>query len=111
MTTVADVLALAADLLAERGWVAQRTGRSGDRRLTTLSAITVAVDRLAGSGPDSAELHQAALDAVCRGVWGVAECHSSKSQTVGRFDRQRGQTAERVVTTLRRVAAKREAAA
>jgi hypothetical protein len=70
MTSCRPLLAGAADLLAERGWVPERTYRSTDRRMTALQAITAAVDELAGTGPETAGLYEAAIDAVCLHVSG-----------------------------------------
>ncbi len=67
-TDVAKVLTEAAGLLAQQGWT---PSRSNDERLTVLQAITQACDTIAGRGVDTAELHTAALDAVCLHVFGV----------------------------------------
>jgi hypothetical protein len=115
---VAAVLDRAAQLLEHDDWVPVRPYRPGDRRLTALQGVTSAVDELAGTGPGTADPHQAALDAVCRHVYGCA-C-TTPNRTVGTWNarqardpiaRGRGpmpaqtdQTADEVIRTLRHVA-------
>jgi hypothetical protein len=110
---VTAVLNQAADLLAEHGWSPTRT----KDRLTVLRAITKACDAIAGPGVDSAELHMAALDAVCQSVFGQ-QCGTGVS--VSRWERQVADTAiaeairaqvDGVVQTVRDAAATHQPAA
>jgi hypothetical protein len=106
--TVPAVLARAADLLWERRWVHRRTYRSSDARLTSLQAITLAVDELFGTGPGSVDAHTAALDAVCLHVFarrhGTKRGGGGRSVSVSSWEREPGQTTAAVVATLRHVA-------
>lgn len=78
---IAKVLGRAADLLDEHGWSPVRS----TNRLTVLQAITKACDEVAGKGVDTAELHMAALDAICLATSGKPH---GQGASVSRWERQ-----------------------
>lgn len=97
---VPDTLRRAAEIIRERGWTPQRTYRRSDRRVTTCEALAMAAT--------DADSHQAALDAVCRAIYGcrngIRRGNSLKS--VATWDRSRSSSTapmlRGIATSLRR---------
>jgi len=114
---VSDVIARAADLIAEHGWVPtkgslKQVGKHLEATgpITSLQAITLASHEIGGASP---ELHTASLDAVCLDVFGRKQGNDA---SVSRWDRKTAEAASEayaakllelrftVVDELRRIA-------
>lgn len=96
---VSAVIARAADLINEYGWIPTKGAmKRVDKRLvatgpiTSLQAITIASHEIGGASP---ELHTASLDAICLDVFGRRQ---GQDASVSRWDRQTAEAASEAYT-------------